>query len=358
MTDPALQSVDNAHWRQLARAFADHNFRCLWEFGVASADRIGARSEHLAIRLGNDVVGIAHVRVKKLPVLRTGVAYINGGPLVRIQPEGCRSRLETSLRALLGEYVHRRACVLRVAPPLGPAPWNAVQTEVFRSLQFVPTTHGAMPYRTIVVDLDRPLGDVRASFTKKWRWHLTQSEKRDLAVRAGTSASLFAGFDGVFQETMGRKGFTVDLDSRFYARVNEQLPEEDRFYVCLAEKDGKVVAGQVSTMLGDTCVYLLGASTDLGRQHFASYLLQWHTIQRAHERSCTVYDLGGIDPDLNPGVYTFKKRMGGQEVTAPGPFEVVPPGLNGRIITRAERLYRLAQRLRRRAPRSGGREIG
>ncbi|MEE9432244.1 MAG: hypothetical protein V3V16_14435, partial [Melioribacteraceae bacterium] len=33
------------------------------------------------------------------------------------------------------------------------------------------------------------------------------------------------------------------------------------------------------------------------------------------------YDLGGIDAEENPGVYTFKTGMGGNEVTSIGGFE-------------------------------------
>ena len=36
------------------------------------------------------------------------------------------------------------------------------------------------------------------------------------------------------------------------------------------------------------------------------------------------YDLGGIDPDGNPGVYHFKKGLGGLHATMAGPFEMHP----------------------------------
>ena len=35
-------------------------------------------------------------------------------------------------------------------------------------------------------------------------------------------------------------------------------------------------------------------------------------------------DLGGIDPDANPDVTRFKRRTGGLELAAPGPFEARP----------------------------------
>ena len=36
------------------------------------------------------------------------------------------------------------------------------------------------------------------------------------------------------------------------------------------------------------------------------------------DKNCTRYDLEGIDPVGNPGVYAFKKKMGGREVMLAG----------------------------------------
>ncbi len=78
----------------------------------------------------------------------------------------------------------------------------------------------------------------------------------------------------------------------------------------------------------------------------ASYLLQWHTIQQARQRGCRWYDLGGIDPLGNPGVYHFKQGLGGQDVCAPGPFELRPAGLRRHIVRTGEWVYRSARALR------------
>jgi lipid II:glycine glycyltransferase (peptidoglycan interpeptide bridge formation enzyme) len=45
-----------------------------------------------------------------------------------------------------------------------------------------------------------------------------------------------------------------------------------------------------------------------------SYLLQWRMMQWLRERGCRGYDLGGVNPTRNPGVYHFKSGVGGAEV--------------------------------------------
>ena len=44
-----------------------------------------------------------------------------------------------------------------------------------------------------------------------------------------------------------------------------------------------------------------------------SYLLQWRMMQWLRERGCRWYDLGGVNPTRNPGVYHFKSGFGGAE---------------------------------------------
>ena len=117
----------------------------------------------------------------------------------------------------------------------------------------------------------------------------------------------------------------------------------------LVEQDGVPVAGHVSSALGQSKVFLFGASTPEGNRHKASYLLQWDALTAARSRGMKWYDLGGIDPAENEGVYRFKARMSGIDVTAPGPFELLPNGVRAWVTRAAERVYRLLQ-LRKSGP--------
>jgi hypothetical protein len=71
------------------------------------------------------------------------------------------------------------------------------------------------------------------------------------------------------------------------------------------------MAGLTSTGVGDTGIYLLGATSNDGMKFKGSYLLQWRMMQWLKECGCAWYDLGGINPDRNPGVYHFKQGFGG-----------------------------------------------
>lgn len=333
----SLRQVDSATWTNLTSCFADDNYRHSWEFGLASAFRVGARSEHVAIECpGHGVVALADVRIRKVPYFGGGIAYINGGPLIWRDGLCQQEAVNAVVDSLVREYVHQRQLTLRVAPPLRGEAVDGPLEIALSSRAFVKLDGRA----TIVVDISCAETEIRKRFHQKWRNCLNKSERSGLTVRAGQSFGFFKEFTPLFNDFLREKNFTVDLDAGFYERVQEEATEKDRFYVSLADYQGQVVAGHVASMLGDTCVYLLGAANRKGRDLNAAYFLQWQVIRASKAAGCRWYDLGGIDPVHNPGVYDFKKRMGGQERALPGPYELHPGGLRTLLTRCGEWVYR------------------
>ena len=341
-----LVTVMRDEWQALARRFRDHNDRQVWDFGVACAERLGARSQHIAVRNGGRVLALADVRVKRLPLTGAGIAYINGGPLVRREDGADATRaLAPTLDALATEFTHRRGLVLRITPALGPADWLESQSETFVEAGFSAASN-RKPCRTMVVDIRPPEKDIRRALQQKWRNCLNRAERNGLTVRRGTGPDLFTEFSRLYAQMQARKPFTVELNPSFYARVQQTLPSADAFEISIAEFDGRPCAGYVGSFLGDTAVYLLGTTNELGMQQKAAYLLQWESLLAARKRGCHWYDLGGIDPEGNPGVYHFKKGLAGVDVTVPGPFELEPSQLTGKIVRIGEQIFRRVRALR------------
>ena len=342
-----LLRADRDRWIELAGDFEDHNFRQCWDYAAVLAARAGATSESVVVADSGRPVGLASVRVKRLPRTGTGIAYVHGGPLVRRRDAADgRARLEHVLTALKEEYVDRRRLVLRVAPAIGDDAWNAAQDEGLLAAGFRPRDH-LRPYRTILVDIGRSAADVRRGLAQKWRNCLNKAERQDVRVTEGREPRLFGDFHALFDELVARKAIEVDLGADFYAGLQARLPERERLHLAIAWVDGRPAAGVLASIHGNTAVYLLGASNDLGRATNAAYLLQWKVIEAASAAGCRWYDLGGVDPAANPGVHRFKQGFGGTELCAPGPYELAPGRLRGSAVRAAERAYRAASARRR-----------
>ena len=332
-----LHALDAAGWAAEAPAFLDWNYRQAWAFSRATAARVGADCEHLAIRRGSDLIGLASVRTKRVPLLG-GIAFVAGGPLVRRGGGDDLERFAAALEALRWEYVERRGLVLRVVAALGPSDWNEAAEKCLAGAGFVsaPSRHS---YRTLRLDLSATPEELRKGLAQKWRNGLNRSERHGLTVEIGDGVELLEAFCSLFQDFRERKGFDVDLGPEFYLEAQREHLAAERFTVMLARKDARLVAGHVASHLGDTSVYLLGAADEVGRETQAAYLLQWHAILEAGKRRMRAYDLGGIDPEANPGVFHFKRGLGGVDVQAAGPGEARPQGLAGRLPLVAERGY-------------------
>ena len=341
---PVVEVVASDDWDTLLKQFADANYRQLAAYSKAAAARVKARSEIVAIRQDGKLLGLCNVRIRKLPLLPFGIAYVNGAPLVLKSDDSVDSAtaLSRCLSALRKEFVDVRGHVLRV---IGVARADLAADLANRSFQaagFVPALAKGR-YRTILVDVNRELPDIRRGLDQKWRNILNKAERQGLEIVRGTAPAFFEKFDALYSGLVARKNLKVDLGPEFFVTLQDRLAEPDRFVVHLAMQAGNVVAGHIGAYHGDTAVYLLGAANEAGLKSNASYLLQWRVIEYAKERDCNWYDLGGIDPEGNPDVYRFKARFGGIDVSAPGPYES-GTALRRAFLQKLESLYRMIRK--------------
>lgn len=338
-------------WRELAPSFHDYNYRQVWEYGEIIAQRHGAVSEHVAVRDGGRTLAIADVRIRRLPMIGGGVAYIGGGPLTRRGDSADEALFQAAVEALSAEYVDSRGLSLRLMCPLGSESWNQNASRVLGDLRFTPARY-PKPYRTIAVDTRRPLDSIRDAFSKNWKKNLRRGEQRGVTVSAGRERGRFNHVQALYHELLTRKGFDVELDADFFMKANTAMVDAERFTVILTECDGAVCGMNVVSALGDTLHGIIGATTYEGAKRYAAYLLEWEAIKFAHDNGFARYDLGGIDPIGNPGGYDFKRGTRGEEITAVGPMEKKPAGARGAIVDFGERVYRMLRSTARAAKSS------
>ncbi len=333
-----IKKADKNAWLNMAHLFQDYNYRQSWEFGIACAERLGATSEHIFISDDNqNIIALADVRIKKIPLVGGGVAYINGGP-IWVRHSNVKEELFVSvIDKLIKEYVLRRKLTLRIAPPLQDDMRNDYIANILLDTGFRDI---GKKKKTILLDLSLDLKKINQNLHKTWRRNLNKAKKNNIALYIGSDTYLFQKFIPLYNSMKNKKSFFVDIGIDLYEKVHDQSENIEKFIITIAEIDGHPIAGHVASILGDTCVYLLGASIEAGRNLNASYLLHWHVIEMAKASGCRWYDLGGIDQNTNPGVYVFKKRIGGFEIDYPGPFELKSAGLQGLLAQLGEKTYK------------------
>jgi lipid II:glycine glycyltransferase (peptidoglycan interpeptide bridge formation enzyme) len=201
-----IQLSEREEWRMLAPTFMDYNYCQFWDYGVACARRVGAYSEHVAIYEGDDLIGLTDVRIKEIPIFRTGIAYINSGPLVRRNDQFDAERLRRVLSVLVNQYVVGKKLVLRIQPFPSSNILLDHQEQIFLDIGFK-AKNQLRHNRTIVLDVSPPLEMIKKQFDRSWRRHLNKAEK--LNVVTGTEDSLFSTFCELYNELIKRKSFIV-----------------------------------------------------------------------------------------------------------------------------------------------------
>jgi lipid II:glycine glycyltransferase (peptidoglycan interpeptide bridge formation enzyme) len=326
-----VDGVTPGDWGRMLQLFDDANVYQTWSYGQI---RWGRKNlSHLVVKRGGEVVGMAQLRIVRPTRFNFGMAYLRWGPLCELRGMPLDPEVVTRVAgALEAEYVRKRKLFLRIQPNafVGSPRAGAIQSALCR---FDPEP--SLPentYRTFVLDLAPGLDELRKRLDPKWRNHLSRAEKNNLNVISGNGIEEFRAFCLIYNQMRSRKGFETTVDVEEFGRMQKDLAEPHRMRILICEDRGVPVAGLVASAMGDSAIYLLGATSDDGLRSQGAYLLQWTMIRWLKEEGIKWYDLGGIDPIGNPGVHSFKKGFSGADVIQMSPMVACTSILSSTVV--------------------------
>lgn len=287
----------------------------------------------IVLKRNGEVRAISQLRIVRPTPLKFGMAYLRWGPLW--ERHGLSLDPEVPMRmaqAIEDEYLQKRKLFLRILPnAFAGSPRAATMQAAFCRFTAEPLD-ASNTYRTFVLDLNPSIEDLRKKLDVKWRNQLTRSEKNNLKVIAGSGMEEYRIFCEIYFQMLRRKGFETAVDVEEFGRMQQELSEYQRMSVLIAQ-DGEIpVAGLIASAIGDSAIYLLGATSDSGLQAKGAYLLHWTLIKRLKEKGVKSYDLGGIDPLGNPGVYHFKKGFSGIDIRQISPLAASDSAVSSGIV--------------------------
>ena len=346
-----VDRIEESEWSQFMDKFADSNIYQTWSYGAA---RWGESNlSHLVLKQGDEVQGLAQLRIIRPGGLRVGVAYLRWGPLCHRRGQLLEAKTVARLaRALRQEYIENRRLYLEILPnAFSGSPRAHIIEPAFGQFDRGAGIN-AENYRTLVLDLSPSLEEVRKNLDKKWRNQLNASERNGLTIIEGCSTSIYRKFCTLYRQMCERKMFHTNVRIEEFEQIQERLPANQKMNVLICEHKGQPVAGLVSSAIGESAIYLLGATNDQGMKIKASYLLQWTIIQRLKQSGILYYDLGGIDPKANPGVYHFKSGLSGADVSHISPFVACENRFSAAFAQAGQVVHRSLQGLRQQFARA------
>ena len=340
--------VDEALWYRILEGFNDANIYQTWAYDAVRGGQ-GSIS-HVVIKKDDTVVAAAQARTVRMPLIGAGIAYVRWGPMWRSRSlaphaDGFRQ----AVRALRNEYACKRGLVLRLRPVL----FRGIDADFVRILEEEGYSAGPeVPDRTIRLDLTRTTDELRNGMRPHWRRYLKVAEKNNLELVDGCDDALFEEFIGIYRELVSRKAFAEPNDIREFRAIQKRLPENIRMRILLSRAEGKLCSGLICSAIGDTAIYLYGATSNAGLKSRGSYLLHWKLIEWLKEKGIATYDLHGINPATNPGTYKFKADLcgsNGQDVQFLGQFDTHTSVLSHSCVSVGDGLRHMMRTLKNKA---------
>jgi lipid II:glycine glycyltransferase (peptidoglycan interpeptide bridge formation enzyme) len=306
----------------------------IYQTAAYGAVRWGQKSlSRIVLKQNGEIVGVAQLRIIRPTPLKFGMAYLRWGPLWerRGQPHDPEVPIRLA-HAIQDEYVLKRKLLVRIIPnAFAGSPRAAAMQAAFTEFSAeIPDEHNG--YRTFVLDLTPSLEQLRKNFDPKWRNKLAGAEKNKLTVAAGSGKLEYQAFCQMYNEMRNRKSFETTVNVKEFGQIQESLSNSHRMQILICRDGDLPVAGLIVSSMGDSAIYLLGATSDEGLKSKGAYLLHWTMIRYLKESGTRWYDLGGVDPELNPGVYTFKKGFSGVDVCQIRPFVASASALSSGLV--------------------------
>ena len=157
-----------------------------------------------------------------------------------------------------------------------------------------------------------------------WRHNLKRSAKYGLRIEPWLNPDA-QSIAALYREMEEIKGNIERIPERDLAPLIQCLGE--RLLVCRAvDTDGRILALRGAAILGNRAWVILAAAGATARKNYATYATFWSLAEACRARGVQTYDLGGVDPERNKGVYDFKKGTGAQLVHYLGEWDCAVPG--------------------------------
>lgn len=300
----AVQNWD--HWLQNLAGATIHQ---TYGWGKAK-QQLGWQTFRLAYRVTEPTPRtLLQVQVRRYPF---GVAliWIPGGPAGDLNV--CDSELWRILRHATGAWqLYCRMNSLRAR--------TAADVAILQQLNWCPPRTRLMSGLSLEYNPSVSESERIQQATGNWRHNLKRSGKYGLTVYHWQQPNVVQIMD-MYQNMEHYKGLAAQTTAAEVSALIETLKDKLIIYRC-DDSAGTPIALRGCGILHQKAWDLFAVATIPARKVYASYATFWALMQACAQRQVSYYDLCGIDPVGNRGVYDFKKGSGAWPLEYLGEWE-------------------------------------
>ena len=297
--ETSFDEVDVQEWNDLLLRSEVCDAFQTYEWAQVLRNSKKAQPSFLIVQERKEVIGGVMFLKKKM--FRTLDSYeVRGGPIY------VGRNKETVVKIVLDFFQkkHKRSMYLLFIPsPL----INSTLRNTFQYGGYHP-----LLFRTVIIDLRKPLKDIWRALNKKARWGVRKAERLGVDVKIAGTWQEWKRYYNVHVHH-SRKRY-ISTQSFGFFEETFKLHRKDKCQLFIAKCGGEIIAGSLFLLHRENMIFLQNASLDAFLTYNPNNLIQWRSIEWAAQNGITTYDLNGLPWEGTKylrGIYEYKKRWDG-----------------------------------------------
>ena len=305
-----------SEWNNTIRHFDDMNVYQTSEWADHKSTSGWSVVRLVCLADGAQVITAAQCLYRSGP-LSTVVVWVPGGPI------GDLGTVSSKFVGLLKSHLNTKLIYVRIAVM---RPFDDVTSRQLASYKWnkSATTIGTKSSLVHLLDAEASIRLTRCS--SNWKRNLKRSNKIQSPPymwHKPDSTSLSSAYQEMNDykqiEGVSLNRSAQDLQSAINVFGDKLI------LVRSDDVDGNVLAIRGALCFGDTAWDYIAITTPAGRKTYASHAVFWALAESCFQLGMHRFDLGGIDPINNRGVYDFKKGTGSFQVDYEGEWDSASP---------------------------------
>lgn len=299
---------DAAGWDKLIVQLPDYTVYQSYAWGEHRG-HFGWTPYRLIATENGEAVAMAQVMARRFP-LGTALAWVNGGPVGRVEAWGAPFRAAMRL-AIGASHLYCRVNPMREqaredVERMKSADWRKPDSPILsgRSLSYLPSENETVR---------------EGQASRNWRHNLRRS------LKYGHVVSVWPAPDPdkmlvVYAAMQSHKQLPEQISRPALISILETFGRQCIVVRC-DDTQGRLLALRGALLFGDKAWDIFAAATPEARKVYASHAAFWELMRQCASHGVRWYDMSGVDPVANKGVYDFKKGTGASELSFLGEWD-------------------------------------
>ncbi|MBU6176775.1 MAG: peptidoglycan bridge formation glycyltransferase FemA/FemB family protein [Bacteroidetes bacterium] len=158
-----------------------------------------------------------------------------------------------------------------------------------------------------------------AKASTNWRHNLRRSQRHNLTTELWERPNADE-IEFIYKDMELLKNLPVQYNRKSIQTMIDTLGDQLIVYRCIDER-GNLLSIRAAAIFGNRAWDMLAAASKNARKVYASYATIWSLLRHCKDNGVEIYDLSGVDPKVNKGVYDFKHGVGSKLIECLGEWE-------------------------------------